>query len=147
MTKNTAYYKAAFAKSEAASPYAKINPHMKGHGMHNSSMKMNHGSAMEKHSNETTDNLAMNKSKDYIPRTVQPPEDITPQTQKNVKASGKKKANPLTKMAGKSHMKGTMEQHREHHKAEHSNRDGKKKSGTYIGPGDFKMMKTPGDTD
>ena len=55
MTKNTAYYKAAFAKSEAASPYAKMNPHMKGHGMHNPSMKMKHSamemnhSAMEKH--------------------------------------------------------------------------------------------------
>ena len=49
MTKNTAYYKAAFAKSEAASPYSKMNPHMKGHGMHNPSMKMSHDSAMETH--------------------------------------------------------------------------------------------------
>ena len=118
MTKNTAYYKAAFAKSEAASPYAKMNPHMKGHGMHNPSMKMNHGSAMKMNHGSAS------KSKSYIPRTVRPPEDITPETQK-----GKK-----------SHMKGTMEQHREHHKAEHGMRDGKKKSGTYIGPGDFQQL-------
>ena len=55
MTKNTAYYKAAFAKSEAASPYAKMNPHMKKDKTHmmahhgDTSMKMGHDSAMEKH--------------------------------------------------------------------------------------------------
>jgi len=110
MTKNTAYYKAAFAKSEAASPYAKMNPHMKKDKTHmmahhgDTSMKMGHDSHMAKHPGHM-------------------------------------------KMAGESHMKGTMEQHREHHKAEHGKKDGKKKSGTYIGPGDFKMMKYAGDTD
>ena len=55
MTKNTAYYKAAFAKSEAASPYAKMNPHMKKDKTHmmahhgDTSMKMGHKSHMEKH--------------------------------------------------------------------------------------------------
>ena len=107
MTKNTAYYKAAFAKSEAASPYAKMNPHMKGHGMHNPSMKMNHGSAMEKH-------------------------DPT-----------------HMKMAGKTHMKGKVKgegTHEDHHILRAERVPGKK-PGSYIGTGDFKMMKTPGDTD
>ena len=55
MTKNTAYYKAAFAKSEAASPYAKMNPHMKKDKTHmmahhgDTSMKMGHESHMAKH--------------------------------------------------------------------------------------------------
>jgi len=55
MTKNTAYYKAAFAKSEAASPYAKMNPHMKKDKTHmmahhgDTSMKMGDKSHMAKH--------------------------------------------------------------------------------------------------
>ena len=107
MTKNTAYYKAAFAKSEAASPYAKMNPHMKGHGMHNPSMKMNHGSAMEMNHGS-----AMEKH------------DPT-----HMKMGHKKTG---MKMAGKSHMKGTLEQHREHHKAEHQNKEKKSDGAKFL---------------
>lgn len=130
MTKNTAYYKAAFAKSEAASPYAKMNPHMKKDKTHmmahhgDTSMKMSHDSAMETHD----------------------PTHMKMEHRKEEKTN-MKKYGTHTKMAGKSHMKGTMEQHRAHHKAEHGKGNLKQKPGTYIGPGDFKMMKYAGDTD
>jgi len=110
MTKNTAYYKAAFAKSEAASPYAKMNPHMKGHGMHNPSMKMNHGSAMEmNHSameKHDPTHMAMNHEK----RKKSPPDPGTGLT---------KKYGTHAKMAGKTHMKGKVKgegTHEDHHK-------------------------------
>ena len=48
MNKNTSYYKAMFAKSEAASPLSKIYGTTHNKKMHDSAMEMSH-SAMEKH--------------------------------------------------------------------------------------------------
>ena len=54
MNKNTSYYKAMFAKSEAASPLSKIYGTTHNKKMDNSAMEMSHmakmnDSAMEKH--------------------------------------------------------------------------------------------------
>tara|TARA_R100001082_G_scaffold70942_2_gene40414 strand:- start:336 stop:740 length:405 start_codon:yes stop_codon:yes gene_type:complete len=116
MTKNTAYYKAAFAKSEAASPYAKMNPHMKGHGMHNPSMKMNHGSAMEMNHGSA---MEMNHS-------AMEKHDPTHMKMGHEKTT-MKKYGTHTKMAGKSHMKGKVQgkgTHEDHHK-DVTDREGK----------------------
>ena len=96
MTKNTSYYKAAFAKSEAASPYAKMNPHMKVH----------HG------------DTSMNMKTEMGKRKQSPPDPGTGLTKKygtHTKMAG------ATHMLGKVQGKGS---HEDHHK-DVTDREGK----------------------
>ena len=117
MTKNTAYYKAAFVKSEAASPYAKMNPHTKmKDGTH---MMAHHGDTSMKTHDPTHMAKHPGHMKKMTDKNPVPPGESSVGQKKTIVASGKKKVAPHTKMAGKTHMKGTMEEHAMHHRAEH----------------------------